>query len=744
MTEIKEITLESTKEEIAEYLGIKFKISENTKKRILEEDINGEILFSLEDNELKLLEMKAGQIMKVKKFISENKEKFNNININEKITDSSNTEEVKAFFDKNFNYKGDLKGLNGKGLLELSENEIKNFGFTLGKRKKLIKYINFFKKEQTNKSTSEIQLSKDSSQEEVTQYLKEKLQFSDKSIGELELDGEGLFLIEKEEDIDLFDIEEEEKEKLKELLKKLKNPIEKEEEKEDKKIDIKSNKEEALNFLKLSLQFSDDSLKKLKELNDLDGQYLLLLDDDEIDELEIDNEDKNNLKEFLKKEKGKIQDLNKILNINYNPEESIDKNYYPLKNIKTIPILTDAKYNIFFFVYLDSNIIDNLSISTYIDKNGMFNFSKKYKNYKPFALKIDQITIKKVYDKIYLKSILFQIPSNKYIPKLSITIKDIKTSKEYNAKIEIKKGAFYYFNLSDLSENNSYYSIFESQNNYYIIFDYFNYFFNNKIKEIFQKNLLKSIISKINKSKDGIDFNIEVFLRFFKYCLKFNLEPKNIERIHLDNIKSKTALNKEFFLSNEEINQFTNKNKKEKEKIIKLFIEIYANNNKDYLMDLIQSNNSKEYGKVILSLLVQRTLKVTDFSFKAKEFIPSFQKNLLSISQSKDEINLIIKISENLSKSIEFIGQNYNDIYTKLDKQSSYLINKAVSYLLTLPQPKPSDDLSLIYQNLYDIFTNKHKESKYKIIDLEELFGELIDYYKTKSLEDLGKLKHKS
>lgn len=370
MTEIKEITLESTKEEIAEYLGINYKITEKAKNKILEEDINGEILFSLEDNELKLLEIKGGQLLKVKKFISENKEKFNNININEKITDSSNTEEVKAFFDKNFNFKGDLKGLNGKGLLELSENEIKNFGFTLGKRKKLIKYINFFKKEQTNKSTSEIQLSKDSSQEEVTQYLKEKLQFSDKSIGELELDGEGLFLIEKEEDIDLFDIEEEEKEKLKELLKKLKNPIEKEEEKEDKKIGIKSNKEEALKFLKLSLQFSDDSLKKLKELNDLDGQYLLLLDDDdEIDELEIDNEDKNNLKEFLKKEKGKIQDLNKILNINYNPEKSININYYPLKNIKIMPILTDAKYNIFFLIYLDSNSIDNLSLSTYIDKN---------------------------------------------------------------------------------------------------------------------------------------------------------------------------------------------------------------------------------------------------------------------------------------------------------------------------------------------------------------------------------------
>ena len=375
MTEIKEITLESTKKEIAEYLGINYKITEKAKNKILEEDINGEILFSLEDNELKLLEIKGGQLLKVKKFISENKEKFNNININEKITDSSNTEEVKAFFDKNFNFKGDLKGLNGKGLLELSENEIKNFGFTLGKRKKLIKYINFFKKEQTNKSTSEIQLSKDSSQEEVTQYLKEKLQFSDKSIGELELDGEGLFLIEKEEDIDLFDIEEEEKEKLKELLKKLKNPIEKEEEKEDKKIDIKSNKEEALKFLKLSLQFSDDSLKKLKELNDLDGQYLLLLDDDdEIDELEIDNEDKNNLKEFLKKEKGKIQDLNKILNINYNPEKSININYYPLKNIKIMPILTDAKYNIFFLIYLDSNSIDNLSLSTYIDKNQFLSY----------------------------------------------------------------------------------------------------------------------------------------------------------------------------------------------------------------------------------------------------------------------------------------------------------------------------------------------------------------------------------
>jgi len=52
---------------------------------------------------------------------------------------------VKSFFEKNLNFKGELKGLNGKEFLELTEKEIKKLNLNLGQRKRLIKYANYFK-----------------------------------------------------------------------------------------------------------------------------------------------------------------------------------------------------------------------------------------------------------------------------------------------------------------------------------------------------------------------------------------------------------------------------------------------------------------------------------------------------------------------------------------------------------------------------------------------------------------------
>ena len=42
--------------------------------------------------------------------------------------------------------------MDGKGLIELKEEEIKNFGLNLGQRKKIIKYINYFKRTRRNRN----------------------------------------------------------------------------------------------------------------------------------------------------------------------------------------------------------------------------------------------------------------------------------------------------------------------------------------------------------------------------------------------------------------------------------------------------------------------------------------------------------------------------------------------------------------------------------------------------------------
>ena len=92
--------------------------------------------------------------------------------------------------------------MDGKGLIKLKEEEIKNLGLNLGQRKKIIKYINYFKTlEIEEPEETEILITKESSEEEVSKYLKEKLNISDNAIKSLGLDGQSLFNLE-EKDID--------------------------------------------------------------------------------------------------------------------------------------------------------------------------------------------------------------------------------------------------------------------------------------------------------------------------------------------------------------------------------------------------------------------------------------------------------------------------------------------------------------------------------------------------------------
>ena len=742
MDEIKEINLDSTKEVVAEYLKSNFAIDDTAKENIIKENITGEILFCLDINDLKSLDVKGGARIKIHNLIKDNQGKFQEKKIDEKITSTSNFEEVKAFLDKCLDFKGDLKDLDGKRLLELQEEEMKKFGLNMGQRKKLIKYINHFIKienENPKETTStEFQLTEKSSEDEVAKFLKEKLNFSDESIAELGLDGESLFLI-GEEELNSFSIKDEEKEKLKNLLNKIKKkPEETGGNKELINISNKSNEEETIKFLK-SLKFSDNSINLLKETEVyLNGEFLFLLDEDDIDDMDITDEEKNSLKEFLNKEKKENINQNDLKKISYNIEESEKKIFYPLKNCIITPVIMDAKYNTFFCLYYISNFDANFSISTYKEKK------KKFLNYKPIILAKTPFYIKQNYEKIGMLSVLFQIPSYKDTKELFLTIKDKNNGKEYKTQIDNKKKIPYYFYLDNLSlkDDNFYNKIFIEQTNNSILYDFFNFFLDKKNEnENFQKYLIKSIIAKIEKNKDGINFNIDNTLKFFKYCAKYNFELKKLDYFHLSPEKGKIALNKEFCLSSEEINILT-KNKNCREKIINIYVEIYANHDKECLMELIQSDKSKDYCKAILGFLVKRTIKPTELSlsFNNKEKIPIFQKNLLSNSKTRDELNIIIKLSENLAKSLEFIYSNYNDIYSILEKNSNKVFYKEASYLLTLPNPNANEEINEIYSYLIKIFKERHNEKKYKIINLEELFKQLIDYYGEKSLNELCSL----
>ena len=87
--------------------------------------------------------------------------------------------------------------MDGKGLIELNEEGMNKLGLNIGQKKKIIKYINYFKtlKDDEPEDTKEKLLTKESTEEEVTKYLKEKLNFRDSAIEALGLDGESLFAL---------------------------------------------------------------------------------------------------------------------------------------------------------------------------------------------------------------------------------------------------------------------------------------------------------------------------------------------------------------------------------------------------------------------------------------------------------------------------------------------------------------------------------------------------------------------
>ena len=308
----------STKEEVGEYF---FRLiqKEDVKNILINEYISGDVLISLSLDEIKSLGIKFGPARRIFKFIEENRDKFKEKEINEKLYTNSNQEEVKEFFEKCLDFKGELNSLDGKGLLELNNEGMKALGLKFGQIKKLIKYINYFI---TLKPPviEEISISRSSSEEEVTKFLKMRLKFSQESIDKLGgIDG-GTFYDLKEDEIDnLNEISQEEKESLKNFLKEEKTKSEKEDnkiEQEEIKLERSCNTEALCQFLKKKLQLSDETIEYIKS-EEFDGESFLTLPDEDIKSFEgISESEKEKIIVFLKefnteKEKSELKIDNK-------------------------------------------------------------------------------------------------------------------------------------------------------------------------------------------------------------------------------------------------------------------------------------------------------------------------------------------------------------------------------------------------------------------------------------------------
>ena len=293
----KNLTELSTKEEVAEYLSKEYEFNDQIKQIFLDEYISGDVLCELTEADLKKLKFKLGHYKKITRYISENKNNFKERKYEEKIYPNSTKEEVKQFFEKCIEFKGDLNDTDGKKLLEMKEEEMDKLGLKFCQKKRLIKYINYFK---TLKPPEEenILITRKSSEQDVSKFLKFKLRFSQDSIDDLCLDGGTLFEL-TENDIDTNEqMNEEEKKNLKSFLREssLKIP------EPEIQITDESSMDDIYIFLQKKMGFSEDSIKILKEVELAPSDFFILTDENiDVDLEGLSGTEKEKLKDFLKK-----------------------------------------------------------------------------------------------------------------------------------------------------------------------------------------------------------------------------------------------------------------------------------------------------------------------------------------------------------------------------------------------------------------------------------------------------------
>ena len=310
-----EISSSSTKEEVADYFQKEFKISEEVKNKLIEEDISGDILLDISIQEYKSFGIKPGSLVKIKNFLSKNEEKLKQQNeIKEKITIKSNAEEVKSFLERCLNFTKETNNLDGKGLIELDADGMTNLGLNFGQKLKIVKYINYFKtlKVEEEPINEDITINENSSDEEVQKFLLLKCKITKEVVENLGIDAQSLFMFEDTDIDEMTELNEEQKELFKKNLNELKlKQTNQEEETRQKEpepepepeivINENSTEEEVAKFLKIKLNFSDKSINELQ----LDGQSLSLLNPEDVDDFEITEDEKSSLREYLKEKKEK-------------------------------------------------------------------------------------------------------------------------------------------------------------------------------------------------------------------------------------------------------------------------------------------------------------------------------------------------------------------------------------------------------------------------------------------------------
>ena len=223
----------------------------------------------------------------------------------------------------------------------------------------------------------------------------------------------------------------------------------------------------------------------------------------------------------------------------------------------------------------------------------------------------------------------------------------------------------------------------------------------------YQLYFLNSILEKI-KTIENLELEPETILKLFKFCCKMKVQPKNIDSIiMINNYKEEKdkknniiKLNKEFYITDEDIENL--KIKINTSKFFILLIEIYLNFNVNYLLKLTESKNWNDYTRIVLYCLINNKNKF-NLSFNIEEDLLIFQKKLISVSQTKDEVNSIIKLKKGFYNNLKFINDNFVQIYNIIENDLKNGISKNITFQVSLDKLEYDENIEKIFIILYNI-----------------------------------------
>ena len=397
----------------------------------------------------------------------------------------------------------------------------------------------------------------------------------------------------------------------------------------------------------------------------------------------------------------------------------------PFSGYKIEPILNDSKYNIFFILSISTKLVDFLNLSA-LEKRSEYNESSEFQSYYNLY-QIHFIGLKK--GKKFnedLNYILIQVPIQKDTRKLNIILKNNKEEDYRQAEIEVKINAKNYF----YPKNAFYYYLREYNLTDNQIFAYYlDYFFveNNINDEKLRSDLILSLLYHIKKCYAYIELSGNIILRFIKYIFLYDFSLPELS--HIKVLKGKIPINKDDYMNYEDLVNY-DLTKEEKIELIYLLVQIYALNDKDYLLSLLKGNLGSKYMQVILDLLNKSLLNEYDIIFPNDEDNIFLQDNLLEFSEEVEDVNSVLSLSLCLTKCLKYLNERYEQIYQIVGSKKYYL-------------DLPKIDNIANYEDIYKLLTNLIKTSKsykHQIIEFGQIFNDLMNYYINGTLEEFENL----